>query len=183
MVARADSHSGQSIRRASLWVVRPSPQLLSLASNRLRLWRQAASARLQVPAEQGVGRGDIVRPPHPPVVALVFERTNGAGFGLLGQGQTPAQVALSGLGHLATGGQRLQSVLAERLEHPVAGGPVDPAAGHDERLVDQMGDDVDDLPAFDARVRADMFGGLEAPSPGKDRQLVEGDVFGTGEQS
>ena len=65
----------------------------------------------------------------------------------------------------------LERVLADRLEEAVPRSS--PALGDDERLVDQLGDTVEDVDAIDAVASYDGFGGVEGEAAREHAEAVE----------
>src|SRR5206468_2815242 len=75
----------------------------------------------------------------------------------------------------------LHGVLADGLEEAVAGA-VTALLADDERFVDQLSQQVEDLERLAGRRPADRLGGLQRPAAGEDRQAAEQRPLPFGEQ-
>ena len=75
----------------------------------------------------------------------------------------------------------LLGVLAQGLQEPVARRRAE-GLGDDERLVDQPGDEVEDLRGLDRPAGADGLGPFEREAAGEDGQAAEEGALGRGEQ-
>ena len=78
-------------------------------------------------------------------------------------------------------GQPLGGVLADEVEHPEAGGAC-PAPHHQQRLIDQILDEVKDPPFGDGIPGAHRCGGFQVESPREDRQPGEHQTPGVGQE-